>query len=91
MTVVEPSAEQFFASAAGVCVYVKIGHRVVRVQFESLGGPGTVEGDLDAIARDALAAASAAFERHADQLRPLFERIECELVEQSERQRRFDH
>src|SRR5688572_26834250 len=80
MTIIEPTAEAFFATATGVCVYVNVGTRAVRVQFESLDAPATVEGASDAGAEAALIAASEAFEKYKHQLRPLFEHVAFELA-----------
>jgi hypothetical protein len=82
-TVTEPTAEEFFASATGVCVYVNIRGRALRVQFETPDGPGLAQGTTDVGANEALAAASRALEKHKDQLRPLFERVARELAKRS--------
>lgn len=74
-TGIEPTAEEFFVSATGVCVYVNICGRAVRVQFESPDGPGVAaQGMMAGDADEALAAATSVLERCKSQLRPLFER-----------------
>lgn len=77
---IEPKAEEFFASATGVCVYVNVRGRAVRVQFASASGPGLTEGKVDADAAEALVVASSVLERHQAQLQPLFEKVALELA-----------
>jgi hypothetical protein len=79
--VVEPKAEEFFASATGVCVYVNVRGRAVRVQFESAGGPGIAPGAAqDSGAAEAIGAAASALARHGVRLQPLFDTVALELA-----------
>jgi hypothetical protein len=80
LNVVEPTAEEFFASAAGVCVYVNAGGRAFRVQFDSLDGAGLVQGMINDSAVEALAVATTARDRYKSQLAPLFLRVAQELA-----------
>ena len=75
---IEPAALEFFASAAGVCVYVNVRGRAFRVQFESPDGPATVQRTTEHGADEAVAAASLALDKHKAELTPLFERVELE-------------
>jgi hypothetical protein len=77
---IEPKREEFFASAEGVCVYVGVAGRAVRVQFMSPDGPGTIQGARDATTDEALAVATGALSKHLQALRPLFERVAVELA-----------
>jgi hypothetical protein len=73
----EPPASAFFASPDGVCVYIAIGQRAVRVEFTSLEAEGSVaDADKDALA--ALAVARAAFAKCRSDLVPLFTLVEHE-------------
>lgn len=83
MELVEPKADDFFATAAGVCVYVNIGRRVVRVRFASQDAPAVVDDDDQSAAQDALAVATRVFETHKRRLVPLFDRIAEELAARS--------
>jgi hypothetical protein len=75
----EPSASAFFASPNGVCVYVTVAQRAIRVEFTAPDASGTVaDSDRDALA--ALSVASAAFAKHRDQLAPLFALVASERV-----------
>jgi hypothetical protein len=78
--VIEPKAEEFFASADGVCVYVRVGQQAVRFQFASPDGPGTVQGAPDVATDEALAVATSALSKHQEELQPLFDRIAAELA-----------
>lgn len=71
----EPEAEAFFASRAGVCVYVKVAGQNFRVQFVAPDADGTVsEGDGPA-ADKALLLARSAMKKHAPALTGLFEQV----------------
>lgn len=71
----ELSAEHFFATRAGVCVYVTLQRRVFRVRFVSAEAQGVVvQGHPDG-AEEARAVAQAAVERLGPTLRPLFEKV----------------
>jgi hypothetical protein len=72
---VEPTAEEFFASPGGVCVYVSMGGRVFRVEFDSPDVPGVVREATAVGAAEALAAATRALDKHRTQLQSLFERV----------------
>lgn len=78
--VLEPKAEEFFATADGVCVYVSVGGQAVRIQFTSLDGPGTVQGTPTVATEKALAVATLALSKHQQQVQLLFERIAVELA-----------
>jgi hypothetical protein len=80
MGATEPEADAFFATATGVCVYVNVGARTVRVQFESLSAPATSEESGDADVNEALLVASTAFEKHKPLLEALFEQVSVELA-----------
>ena len=77
---IEPKAEAFFASASGVCVYVDVRGRAVRVQFESAIGPGIAQETDGSRAAEALAVAGSALERHRVHLQPLFDKVASELA-----------
>lgn len=79
-TVIEPKSEEFFATADGVCVYVRVGGHAVRVQFTSPDGPGTVQGAQDVATDEALAVATKALKKHQHTVQPLFDRIAIELA-----------
>lgn len=71
-----PKAHAFFASRSGVCVYVTVDGRPVRVCFRSVDGVGQVEGEEPpSVSAAALAAATSAFQGCRPQLAPLFEQI----------------
>jgi hypothetical protein len=71
-----PKREAFFASRSGVCVYVSVEGRALRVCFESLDGEGKLEGaEPSRRAAKALAAATQAFIACRESLAPLFEQI----------------
>jgi hypothetical protein len=75
----EPPASAFFASPSGVCVYVTVAKRAIRVEFSEPDASGTVaDSDRDALA--ALGLASAALARHREQLAPLFALVASERV-----------
>lgn len=75
----EPPASAFFASPTGVCVYVTVAQRAIRVEFSAPDTAGTVaDSDRDALA--ALDVASVAFVKHREQLAPLFELVASERV-----------
>ena len=77
-TPASPKAEEFFASEAGVCVYVNIRGRAFRVLFESPEGPTTASGTSDVGADEAIAIATEVLSKHRAQLEPLFERVRVE-------------
>jgi hypothetical protein len=71
-----PRPDAFFASRSGVCVYVSVEGRAIRVCFESLDGEGRMEGEEPPnIAAAAVAAATEAFQGCKSTLTPLFEHI----------------
>ena len=71
-----PKADAFFASRAGVCVYVMVQGRSIRVCFPSPGAEGRIEdGGTAEQSAAALAAATAAFASYRDALKPLFAQI----------------
>jgi hypothetical protein len=55
---VELTADEFFASADGVCLYVNVRGRAFRVRFDSPDGPGFAQGTTDVGADEALAIAT---------------------------------
>jgi hypothetical protein len=77
----EPSAADFFASPGGVCIYVTIGGRAFRVQFESPEGPPITSETTQPGADKAVAMASHAFAKHRVELTRLFEQVERERAE----------
>jgi hypothetical protein len=84
MDLVEPKADDFFATARGVCVYINVGRRsAVRVQFVSPDAPAAIDGDDQTGEQEAVAVATRAFEAHKHRLVPLFERIAHELAARS--------
>ena len=83
MEIVEPKADNFFATAAGVCVYVQVGRRAVRVQFSSSSAPAAIDGQDEAGTREAIAVATRVFEAHRRRLLPLFDSIARELAERA--------
>lgn len=80
MELVEPKADDFFATAGGVCVYVKLGRRAVRVQFASPNAPAAIDGDDQAAPQEAVAVATRAFQANKHRLLPLFDHIAHELA-----------
>lgn len=83
MDIVEPKPDSFFATAAGVCVYVQVGRRAVRVQFASSTAPAAIDGYHEPGTREAIAVATKAFEAHKRRILPLFDCIARELAERS--------
>jgi hypothetical protein len=79
-TVTEPTLEEFFASEAGVCVYVNVNGSAIRVWFVAPDAPGCVASELPGAA-EALALAKAALQKHQAKLAPLFEKIAIERAE----------
>ena len=77
---VEPTAEEFFASSTGACVYVNVRGRAFRVQFEAPDSSGVARGTTSAGADEAVAAATGAREKYKAQLGPLFERVAVEMA-----------
>jgi hypothetical protein len=72
--VIEPRADEFFASRSGVCVYVNLDGQAVRVQFADLDAHGVAEGDSPD-AEEAVRIAKSALQKHRAELGPLFERV----------------
>jgi hypothetical protein len=81
-TPTEPKLEEFFASEAGVCVYVNVGRNAIRVWFESPDDAGSVTPELPG-AEKALAVAKAAVRRHQAGLVSLFEKVASEQAERT--------
>lgn len=74
-TVTDIDADQFFATRAGVCVYVTLRQRVFRVRFASADSQGVVvQAETDG-AEEARVIARAAVERLGATLAPLFEKV----------------
>lgn len=72
----ELGVDAFFASRAGVCVYVKVDGRDFRVQFAAPDAHGTVsEGGEGVSADKALQLARAALAKHGAALNGLFEKV----------------
>jgi hypothetical protein len=72
----EPTAADFFASRAGVCVYVRVAGRAIRVRFASTDAQGSVAEALPAAdAEQAVKVARAALDKYRDALAPLFEKV----------------
>jgi hypothetical protein len=71
-----PTAADFFASREGVCVYVTLENRSIRVCFRSPQEPGTVAEDAPLhLSAKAIEKATAAFVAYRVLLMPLFETI----------------
>jgi CheY-like chemotaxis protein len=67
--------ESFFASRAGVCVYVALGARTFRIEFATPDSPGiAADGGHDG-AEEACCVARRALSLHFDRLTPLFEKV----------------
>jgi CheY-like chemotaxis protein len=72
----ELKVESFFASRAGVCVYVPVGARTFRIEFATPDSLGiTADGGHDG-AEEACRVARRALSRHFEQLTPLFEKVD---------------
>jgi hypothetical protein len=67
--------DDFFASRSGVCVYIPLRGRTVRVQFASPTAGGVVAGGSEDADDEALAIARAALQRYQDKLAPLFDKV----------------
>jgi hypothetical protein len=78
-----PSSGSFFAARSGVCVYVTVEGRAVRVCFPSLDADCHVETEQPAnLSSIALAAAREAFQSQRTALLPLFDQVaEASLTE----------
>jgi hypothetical protein len=74
-SVKQPVPTEFFASPSGVCVYVQVGARDVRVEFHGIEGPAIARGVTAAEVAEATTVATAALERHRAELLPLFARL----------------
>jgi hypothetical protein len=70
----------FFASPCGVCVYVTVGRRAIRVEFGSEDDAGKTPGGTDRAAMDARAAAALVMRQNRSALRPLFEKVAREIA-----------
>jgi len=81
-TLTEPKLEEFFASEAGVCVYVSVRGNPIRACFESPDDPGSVDPDVPG-AEKALAVAKAAVQKHQAELVSLFEKVASERAERT--------
>jgi hypothetical protein len=71
----EVTADSFFASRSGVCVYVRVGKQKFRVQFADAEANGVVTGGEREGADEALRVARSALQRHAAELVPLFAKV----------------
>ena len=71
----ELSAKDFFATRAGVCVYVTLHRQVFRVRFASVEAQGVVVQGHPDRAEEARVVARAALERLGPSLLPLFEKV----------------
>jgi hypothetical protein len=78
-----PSSGSFFAARSGVCVYITVEGRAIRVCFPSLDADCHVETEQPAsLSATALAAAREAFHSQRTALLPLFEQVaEASLTE----------
>lgn len=75
MSTAELAADSFFASRAGVCVYVTIGKHRFRVQFADARAHGVVtEGEREG-ADEAVRVARTALREHEAALVPLFAKV----------------
>lgn len=70
---------QFFASPIGVCVYVQVDSKSIRVEFDSPSAIGVAPGAGGTEALDAIATARAALVAQGEQLTPLFHQVAAEL------------
>ena len=76
----ELKIDNFFASRAGVCVYVAVGARTFRIQFATPDSLGVaVEGGQEG-AEEARRIARRALSLHVEQLAPLFKKVERALT-----------
>lgn len=73
-------AKDFFASRGGVCVYVTVRKRAVRVQFATPDAHGVVTDASREDAEEAIHIARAALRQHAQSLAPLFDRVARSLT-----------
>jgi len=71
----EPKPENFFASRSGVCVYVVVGGRALRVQFAHVDAEGVVVEDGREGADEARRIARRAVRKHMTHLAPLFDKV----------------
>jgi CheY-like chemotaxis protein len=72
----ELKVENFFASRAGVCVYVAVGSRTFRIQFATPDCLGiAADGGHDG-AEEACRVARRALSLHFEQLNPLFQKVD---------------
>ena len=69
------NAGNFFASRAGVCVYVTVRNRPLRVQFAAPDGRGVVVEGPDEDAEEALRIARSALSLRAAEIAPLFDKV----------------
>jgi len=71
----EPKPQNFFASRSGVCVYVVVGRRTLRVQFADEDAEGVVvEGGSEG-AEEARSVARRAMRENKTALAPLFQKV----------------
>jgi hypothetical protein len=72
---VELQADDLFLTRSGVCVYVNVGSKPLRVQFTAPDALGVVSGEPTEDAELALTEARGAVRRHQQALAPLFEQV----------------
>jgi hypothetical protein len=81
-TVTVPVAKDFFATAAGVGVYVEVRRIAIRVTFATADAVGETRLGDTPDCQEALRVATLALHTHREQLLPLFEKIARELATQ---------
>jgi hypothetical protein len=75
----EPAVGDFFASRRGVCVYVTVAGRAIRVEFASEDAGGTTPGCTEQVGSEARAIAAAVLKRERAALQPLFDKVRSEI------------
>ena len=70
-----PVAKDFFATAAGVGVYVEVRRIAIRVTFATVDAVGETRLGDTPDCQEALRVATTALQTHREQLLPLFEKI----------------
>jgi hypothetical protein len=71
----ELNAQDFFASRAGICVYVVVSQHRFRVSFVDEDAQGVIDDDAHEGAAEALRQARVALARYRPELGPLFEKV----------------
>lgn len=74
-TVTVPVAKDFFATSAGVGVYVEVRGIAIRVTFATVDAVGETRLGATPDCQEALRVATTALQTHRERLLPLFEKI----------------